>query len=398
LIADGRWRIRSANTPALFQALASLESGVLGCLSRSAGQPIWPYNYKPRIAIGLRLQTLVQPARMNDPASAKPRLSVRHLSVQFRPRGMLPGLRRGHILALDDLHIDVRHGETIGFVGESGCGKTVLARALAGLQKSITGSIRCDGEELRATAKKDTSLLRHPIQLIEENPFADFKTRRKIGDIIGEALRLQTPKLDTQARDAHVAALLARVGLPDELAQKTLKALTAPERARLALARALGAQPKVLLCDAPAAQLDDEAREAFIELVVDVAQQMDLALLLFAQEPTALRPYCSRLLTMTLGKVMEQAPTDALLDAPRHPYTRALLERAAISEQSPLATHKKRAAKSAAPALQHPPMGCVFHPRCPLAESACVRSEPHLRRVGPEHYAACHFVGDGSQS
>jgi len=356
---------------------------------------IWTYNYRLKNAIGLRSQTFVQTARMNDPAPAKPRLSVRHLSVHFRPRGVL---RRGHILALDDLHIDVRHGETIGFVGESGCGKTVLARALAGLQESITGSIRCDGEELGAAAKKDASLLPHPIQLIEENPLAQFKMRRKIGDIVGESLRLQTPKLDAQTRDSHVAALLARVGLPAELAQKTLKSLAAPERARVALARALCAQPKVLLCDAPDARLDDEAREAFIELVVDVAQQMDLALLLFAQEPTALRGYCSRLLTMTLGKVMEQAPADALLDAPRHPYTRALLERAAMAEQSAPAAPQRRAAKPAPPALQHPPMGCVFHPRCPLSESACVRSEPHLRRVGPEHYAACHFVGDGSQS
>ncbi|MDB5986692.1 MAG: ATP-binding cassette protein [Nevskia sp.] len=326
---------------------------------------------------------------MNDPAPAKPRLSVRHLSVHFRPRGLVAGLRHGRILAVDDLHLDLRRGETIGFAGESGCGKSALARALAGLTP-MTGSIRCDGEELAGTAQKDTTALQRAIQLIEEIPLAELKLRRRVGDIVSEPLRAQYPKLDAKQRDAHVAALLMRVGLPSELMQKQLKELDAPTRARVALARALCVQPKVLLCDAPDASLDAAQRESFIELVVELAQQLDLALVLFAREPLALRRWCSRLLTMTLGKVMEQAPTDALLDAARHPYTRALLTQALEEDAG---VDGKSKVKSLPPPLQHPPMGCVFHPRCPLAESACVRSEPHLRRVGPEHYAACHFVG-----
>ena len=150
---------------------------------------------------------------MNDSAPAKPRLSVRHLSVHFRPRGLLPGLRHGRILAIDDLHLDLRRGEIIGFVGESGCGKSALARALAGLQTPVTGSIRCDGEELSGADQKDGSALQRLIQLIEETPLASLKPRRRIGDIVGEPLRTLYPKLDTKQRDAHDAALLERVDL-----------------------------------------------------------------------------------------------------------------------------------------------------------------------------------------
>lgn len=332
---------------------------------------------------------------MNSSVPVKPRLSIRHLSVRFRPRGTFSRLRYGFVLAVDDLHLDLRRGETIGVVGESGCGKTALARALAGLEPPATGSIRCEGAELADKLPKSSELLRRAIQLIEETPLAAIKPRRKVVDIVAEPLRAQTPKLDVQQRDAHVAALLTRVDLPVELASKSLKLLNPAERARVALARALCAQPKILLCDEPDARLDEAERESFIELVVELARQMDLALILFAREPAALRGYCSRLLTMTLGKVMEQAPTDALLDAPRHPYTRSLLEHASFDAEpsSPTAVAKL---KPKPPPLKHPPMGCVFHPRCPLAESACVRSEPHLRRVGPEHYAACHFVGESS--
>jgi len=318
---------------------------------------------------------------MNDPAPAKPRLSVRHLSVLFRARGLLAGLRQGRVLAVDDLHLDLRQGETIGFAGESGCGKSALARALAGLTP-MTGSVRCDGEELCVAGSKDTRALQRTIQLIEQTPLAGLKPRRRVGELLGTALRERHPKLEAAQRDAHIAALLARVGLAPEVLEKQLKQLDAATRARLALVRALCLQPKVLLCDAPEGGLDAEQRESFVELVVELARQFDLALVLFAREPLALRGHCSRLLTMTLGKVMEQAPTDALLDAPRHPYTRALLEQAGADEPA-----------KAPPPLQHAPMGCVFHPRCPLAEAACVRSEPHLRRVGPEHYAACHFLG-----
>ncbi len=315
---------------------------------------------------------------MKDPAPAKPRLSVRHLSVHFRPRGLLAGVRQGRTLAVDDLHLDLRNGEIIGFVGESGCGKTALAQALAGLIP-MTGSVRCDGDEL--AAGKDRAAQQTAIQLLPTVALEGIKPRKRVNEIVAEPLRARYPKLDVQQRDAHVAALLTRVGVPADWLSKPLKELTPAQKARIALARALCVQPKVLLCDVPDARLDEIERAAYLDLVIDLADQLDLALILFAREPAALRAQCSRLLTMTLGKIMEQAPTDALLDAPRHPYTRALLAQTMPDAGAP-------------PPLQHPPMGCVFHPRCPLAEAACVRTVPHLRRVGPEHYAACHFVGE----
>jgi oligopeptide transport system ATP-binding protein len=328
-------------------------------------------------------------------------LSVRHLKVHFRPRGIWPR-RRGSIQAIEDLHLDLRAGETLGIVGESGCGKSTLARTLIGLQAPTSGSIRYGGQELATLPRKEWRPLRRELQMVFQDPLGSLDPRMSIGQIVAEPLRELCPEIPASEHPKQVAAMLRRVGLSPDIVDRHPGEFSGGQAQRIGIARALIVRPKVLICDEAVSALDVSVRAQIVNLLAELRQEYGLTLIFIAHDLAIVRYLCDRVLVMYLGRVMEQAAAEDLFSIPRHPYTRALMAAApaGAEAQPPGPENSKKKRKALAgdmPSAEHPPMGCVFHTRCPLMESTCVASVPGLRRVGPEHYAACHFVAAPEQ-
>jgi oligopeptide transport system ATP-binding protein len=330
-----------------------------------------------------------------QPPSA-PILSVRHLKVWFRPRSIWPWKRRaGWIRAVDDLHLDLRPGETLGIVGESGCGKSSLARTLIGLQQATSGSIRYAGQELTGLSQKEWRPLRRDLQMVFQDPLASLNPKMTVGEIVAEPLRELCPDIPAREHAYRVAEMLERVGLPPDVADRHPHEFSGGQAQRIGIARALIVKPRVLICDEAVSALDVSVRAQIVNLLMELRREYGLTLIFIAHDLPIVRYLCDRVVVMYLGKVMEQAASDELFGLPKHPYTRALLAAAPAppAAETPDKDKKKRKPLSGeVPSPLHPPMGCVFHTRCPLVESACVRDIPNLRRTGVDHYTACHFV------
>ena len=328
---------------------------------------------------------------MNPVDPSKPLLSVRRLQVHYPMRGVLPWRRASAIRAVNDVHFDLHAGETLGIVGESGCGKSTLARTLIGLQQATNGSIRYQGHELVGLGKKAWRPLRSEIQLVFQDPLGSLSPRMKIGDIVAEPLKALHPSLSADERRAQATALLERVGLGSEHLGRQPHELSGGQAQRVGIARALIVKPKLLICDEPVSALDVSVQAQIVNLLADLQREQQLAMIFIAHDLSVVRQLAGRVLVMYLGKVMEQGRADDVYTNPKHPYTRALLDAVPSIEPAPA---KGKLLRGDQPSPSHPPMGCVFHPRCPLAEHACVQSVPLLRRVSGEQYAACHFMAD----
>lgn len=328
--------------------------------------------------------------------ASAPLLSVRRLRVHYPKRGLLPWTRSLAVKAIDDLHFDLQPGEILGIVGESGCGKSTLARTLVGLQAASAGSIRYQGQELIGLNRKQWKPLRRDVQLVFQDPLGSLSPKMKVLDIVAEPLKALMPELPADERKARARALLARVGLGEELADRRASELSGGQGQRVGIARALIVEPKLLICDEPVSALDVSIQAQIINLLADLAQERQLAMIFIAHDLAVVRQLADRVLVMYLGKVMEQGRADDLYERPRHPYTRALLEAAPVIDPDGSAPKRRKRLGGAAADPGQPPMGCVFHPRCPLVEHACVQSVPGLRKVdGADQYAACHFVAAG---
>lgn len=328
--------------------------------------------------------------------ASAPLLSVRRLRVHYPKRGLLPWTRSLAVKAIDDLHFDLQPGEILGIVGESGCGKSTLARTLVGLQAASAGSIRYQGQELIGLNRKQWKPLRRDVQLVFQDPLGSLSPKMKVLDIVAEPLKALMPELPADERKARARALLARVGLGEELADRRASELSGGQGQRVGIARALIVEPKLLICDEPVSALDVSIQAQIINLLADLAQERQLAMIFIAHDLAVVRQLADRVLVMYLGKVMEQGRADDLYERPRHPYTRALLEAAPVIDPEGNAPKRRKRIGGAAADPGQPPMGCVFHPRCPLVEHACVQSVPGLRKVdGADQYAACHFVAAG---
>ncbi|GAC1620231.1 MAG: ATP-binding cassette domain-containing protein [Nevskia sp.] len=327
-----------------------------------------------------------------DPS--KPLLSVRRLQVHYPLRGLLPWRRGSAVRAVNDVHFDLHAGETLGIVGESGCGKSTLARTLIGLQQATNGSIRYQGTELVGLDQKDWRALRSEIQLVFQDPLGSLSPRMKIGDIVAEPLKALQPGLSADERRSRAIAMLERVGLGSEHLQRQPQELSGGQRQRIAIARALACKPEFIVCDEPVSALDVSIQAQLVNLLADLQREQNLAMIFIAHDLAVVRQLAGRVLVMYLGKVMEQGRADDVYENPKHPYTRALLEAVPSASPDPARSRLRKLLRGDQPSPAHPPMGCVFHPRCPLAEHACVQSVPLLRRVSGEQYAACHFMAD----
>lgn len=306
-------------------------------------------------------------------AEGAPLVEVADLSVHHRSRdGRL-------VRAVDGVSFHIDAGETLGLVGESGCGKSTLGRALLRLLDVHAGSIRFDRDDIARKSASALRPLRRQMQMIFQDPYASLNPRMTVEDIVGEALDIHRLARGP-ARRARVVALLAQVGLPDDVLARHPHELSGGMRQRVGIARALAVEPRFLVCDEPVSALDASVRAQVVNLLADLRDALGLTLLFIAHDLGVVRHLSERVAVMYLGKIVEEAPTEELFSRPRHPYTRALLAAAPVPdptrrrEVTPL-----QGEPGSALAL---PSGCRFHPRCPDAEELCRREEPALVTIG----------------
>jgi len=328
-----------------------------------------------------------------------PLLAVRRLKIQYPLRSWLPWRDGGVARAVDGVDFNLHAGETIGIVGESGSGKSSLARALAGLQTVSSGAIEYTSAEGRTVdlARLDRKAwrpLRREIQLVFQDPQSSMNPRHRIGRIIEEPLKSLFPELTKTERTARMLAMLDKVGLGTEHAERFPHELSGGQCQRVAIARALIVRPRVLICDEPVSALDVSVQAQIINLLADLQAEYGLAMIFIAHDLAVVRHLSQRVMVMYFGRIMEQGACDLLFQQAVHPYTRALLAALPPDDLTlPQHEYSRPALEGEVPDPQSPPPGCVFVTRCPMADQTCNRSMPTLRRVAHGGYAACHFVG-----
>jgi oligopeptide/dipeptide ABC transporter ATP-binding protein len=318
-------------------------------------------------------------------------LEVKNLKVHFPVKHGVFSRARAHVQAVDDVSLTIALGETLGLVGESGCGKTTLGRAIVRLLEPTAGSIWFEGEDLAKLSGGELRARRRKFQMIFQDPYGSLNPRLTVADLIGEALDIHDLAGSRSARQKRVAELLAAVGLDAAYAQQYPHEFSGGQRQRIGIARALAVEPKLIICDEPVSALDVSVQAQIINLLQDLQQQHGLAYLFIAHDLAVVEHISRRVMVMYLGKVVEVAEAKALLRAPKHPYTQALIS--AVPEVDPDTKRKRIVLPGEVPSPIHPPSGCRFHPRCPVAERPrCAVEAPELRELAAQHLTACHLA------
>jgi peptide/nickel transport system ATP-binding protein len=320
-----------------------------------------------------------------------PLLSVHGLKTYFDVSTGLKafGAKRAEVRAVDDLSFEVFKGETVGLVGESGCGKTTVGRTLLRLEKSTAGSIKFAGTDVTHANGDTLKSYRRKMQVIFQDPFSSLNPRMTIGDSIAEPLLVYKLQPDKAAARAKVIELLKQVGLFDYMVSRYPHELSGGQRQRVGIARALAMEPEFIVCDEPVSALDVSIQAQIINLLEDLQKKLGLTYLFIAHDLAVVRHISDRVIVMYLGRVMEIADRDTLYAEPLHPYTQALLEAVPVPDPLIEARRKHRVLGGEVPSPLAPPSGCVFHTRCPRADAACKMERPPLREVRPGHFAAC---------
>ncbi len=311
-------------------------------------------------------------------------LHITDLAVHFPARGGRP------IRAVDGVSFEIAPGETLGLVGESGCGKSSVANAVVGLVPPTRGSILVGGTEVAHADRRTLRQVRAGVQMVFQDPVTSLNPRMTVGAAVGEPLEVHGIARG-HALCERVAELLTEVGLRPEHAARYPHQFSGGQRQRIVIARALALRPALLVCDEAVSALDVSVRAQILNLLVDLQRTRGMACLFVSHDLLVVRHVCDRVAVMYLGRLAELAPRDALFAAPRHPYTRALL--AAVPEPDPAAQRAKARMPLTGeiPSPADPPPGCTFHTRCPLAQEVCCRVVPEWRRVG-NSMVACHLA------
>ena len=322
---------------------------------------------------------------MND---AQPLLSVRNLKKEFPIKKGVLARQVGAVKAVNDVTFDVARGETLGVVGESGCGKTTTGRAILRLIEPTSGEIKFEGRDVRSMGTSELRALRREMQIIFQDPVSSLNPRMTVGAIIREGLTIH--KLaEGAAADARVRRLLQEVGLRPEYANRYPHEFSGGQRQRIGIARALSVEPKFIVCDEPVSALDVSVQAQVINLLGDLQRDRDLTYMFIAHDLSVVEHIADRVAVMYLGKVVELATADDLYREPLMPYTQALLS--AVPVADPHARKERIILQGDVPSPANPPSGCVFHPRChhPAKDAACAKIVPPLEEKAPGHLVAC---------
>jgi len=319
-------------------------------------------------------------------------LEVRNLVKHFPVGGGLFGGSPAIVRAVDDVSFSVRRGETVGLVGESGCGKTTTGRCILQLERPTSGQILFEGTDLTTLPAEQLRVLRRRIQVIFQDPFSSLNPRMTIGQILAEPLKVHRIIPEKAARTARVGELLVQVGLLPQHADRYPHQLSGGQRQRVGVARALATEPSLIICDEPVSALDVSIQAQIINLLEELQGRLGLTYLFIAHDLSVVRHISDRVVVMYLGKIAEVADRTALYESPVHPYTRALLSAVPIPDPKLEAKREHTVLRGEVPSPLNPPAGCVFHPRCPIAEPRCSAEVPLLREIHPEHRGACHLA------
>jgi oligopeptide/dipeptide ABC transporter ATP-binding protein len=316
-------------------------------------------------------------------------LEVRNLVKHFQVSTGLLGRTAGVVRAVDDVSFTIRRGETLGLVGESGCGKTTTGRCILQLEEPTSGAIVFEGRDLTRLSHAELRAVRRRIQVIFQDPYSSLNPRMTVGQIIAEPLHVHGLVPDRAARAARVRELLSHVGLLPQHASRYPHQLSGGQRQRVGIARALAVEPALIICDEPVSALDVSIQAQIINLLEDLQARFGLTYLFIAHDLAVVRHISDRVAVMYLGKIVELADRKTLYDRPLHPYTRALLSAVPIPDPEVEAAREHLVLGGEVPSPLRPPPGCVFHPRCPIAIDRCEREVPALREISPGHSAAC---------
>jgi oligopeptide transport system ATP-binding protein len=318
-------------------------------------------------------------------------LEVGNLKVHFPVKAGTLSRAREFVKAVDDVSFTIAPGETLGLVGESGCGKTTLGRAIVRLIKPTAGSVLFAGKDLAQLNGAELQAQRRQLQMIFQDPYGSLNPRMTVEDIIGEALDIHGLTERKSARAGRVADLLKAVGLDATYAQRYPHEFSGGQRQRIGIARALAVEPKLIVCDEPVSALDVSVQAQIINLLQDLQQQHGLAYLFIAHDLAVVEHISRRVMVMYLGKIVELAEAKEVIRAPKHPYTQALIS--AVPEVDPDTKRQRILLPDDVPSPIHPPSGCRFHPRCPIAQlPRCAEEVPLLRELAPGHQASCHLA------
>ena len=315
-------------------------------------------------------------------------LSVRNLVVEYAGRG---GQR---VYAVSDVSFDAIRGETIGLVGESGCGKSSVAKAIMQLPGPTSGSVEFDGVNVVGLKGSALRRQRRKIQMIFQDPISSLNPLRKVKDIIAEGLRIHDDLSKSEVL-AKTQAMIERVGLdPDTAADRRPHEFSGGQCQRISIARAMVLDPEVIVCDEPVSALDVSVQAQIMNLLHEMKERYQLTMVFIAHDLAVVKNLSDRIVVMYLGKICEIGTSEELFSSPAHPYTRALAQ--SIPEPDPDAPIREAALSGDLPSPLNPPSGCRFRTRCPLAQEQCASDEPEIREVRPGRFVACHFPLDDS--
>ncbi|HAQ08252.1 MAG TPA: peptide ABC transporter substrate-binding protein [Bacillus bacterium] len=315
-------------------------------------------------------------------------LEIKNLKTYYPVKGGFLRRTIGNVKAVDDVSFEIKKGETLGLVGESGCGKSTTGRTIIRLLKATDGEIIFEGKDITKLRGKTLQSIRQDIQMVFQDPYASLNPMQMVGDIVSEPIK-NFKKMNSKDLKNEVMDLLTKVGLPEDAYYKYAHEFSGGQRQRIGIARSLALRPKLIIADEPVSALDVSVQSQVLNLLKNLQDEFDLTFLFIAHDLSVVKHMSDRIGVMYLGNIVEIADRNSIYAEPLHPYTQALIS--AIPMPDPRRKKERIVLEGDVPSPLNPPTGCPFHPRCPAAMAECSKVKPALKEVKPGHQVACHL-------